>query len=51
MMAVINYGQSGKILANHLWMCEVLFFCQADLAQTNLMRPQVKLIAHQCCKY
>jgi hypothetical protein len=49
MMAAINYGQSGKILGNHLWMCEVLFFCQVDLAVTNLMRPQVKLIVHECC--
>ena len=51
MMAAINYVQSGKILGNHLWMCEVLFFCQGGLALTNLMRPQVKLIAHQCCKH
>lgn len=51
MMAAINYGQSEGILGNHLWMCEVLFFCQADLAVTNLMRPQVKLIAHPCCKH
>jgi len=26
MMAAINYGQSGKIFGNHLWMWEVLFF-------------------------